>query len=272
MKRRTSTLLLALALGTAAPARAQTAASGPAKDAGVAGPAPASTQGSADTSASPPTTDLFDLIRTLRHKPPAPPPGPDDYKKRMIAAAPVITYSPTGGVGIGVAGDVAFYNGPPDRTRMSTLVANLIGTSEKQLLFNAKINQWALGNRFHIEGDNRLYWTSQKTYGLGSDTLEDDAVDQKYDAFRVYESLYRRVGRDTYVGAGFLYNIHKEVRPADHSATEAWPDSPYVSYSERYGFDPAVADVVWREPARALRQPGQHHQSRPGLGRARRLY
>ena len=157
----------------------------------------------------------------------------------MIAAAPVITYNPTSGVGIGAAGNVAFYSGSPDTTRISSVVASLIGTSKKQVLVNAKINSWARDNRWHIQGDNRFYWTSQKTYGLGSDSPESDAVDQKYDAFRVYETVYRPVARDTYLGAGFLYNIHRDVRPADDAATEAWQDSPYITYSEQHGFDPA---------------------------------
>ena len=87
------------------------------------------------------------------------------------------------------------------------------------MLVNAKINSWARDNRWHIQGDNRFYWTSQKTYGLGSDSPESGAVDQKYDAFRVYETVYRPVARDTYLGAGFLYNIHRDVRPADDAAT-----------------------------------------------------
>ena len=155
----------------------------------------------------------------------------------MVAVAPVVTYNPTSGVGIGIAGNVASYHGSPDTTRISSLVASVIGTSKKQVLVNGKINHWSRENRWHTEGDNRLYWTSQKTFGLGSDTLEGDAVNQKFDQFRFYETIYRRVVRDVYLGGGFLYNIHRNVRPADDEATEAWPDSPYVTYSERYGFD-----------------------------------
>jgi len=157
----------------------------------------------------------------------------------MIAAAPVINYNPTSGVGFGVAGNVAFYSGSPDTTRISSVVASLIGTSKKQVLVNAKINSWARDNRWHIQGDNRFYWTSQKTYGLGSDSPESGAIDQKYDAFRVYETVYRPVAHDTYLGAGFLYNIHDDVRPADAAATGAWQDSPYIRYSDQHGFNPA---------------------------------
>jgi len=64
----------------------------------------------------------------------------------------------------------------PGSRRVNTagqvLFASLIGTSKKQVLVNAKINSWARDNRWHIQGDNRFYWTSQKTYGLGSDSPE----------------------------------------------------------------------------------------------------
>jgi outer membrane protein assembly factor BamA len=156
----------------------------------------------------------------------------------MVAAAPVITYGPTSGFGIGGAGNLAFYRGFPDTTRISSIVASVTATTKEQLLINAKLNTSALHNRWHFEGDNRLYWTSQKTYGLGTDTTEGGAVDQKYDYFRLYETLYRRVGRDIYLGAGFLYSNHTDVRPADDAASAAWPSSPYVAYSEQYGFDP----------------------------------
>jgi hypothetical protein len=216
-------LLWALVIGTGAVAAAQQPVSDQEKEA----------------SASEPTKDILDLIRELRHKPPPPPPEPDDYKKRMRAVAPVLTYGPTSGFGVGVAGNAAFYTGSPDSTRISSIVASVIGTIKKQLLINAKVNGWAPGNGWHIDGDNRIYWTSQETYGLGSDTIDADAIDQKYDAFRFFETLYRRVGFDINVGAGFLYSIHRDIRPADDAATEAWPDSPYLTYSQKYGFDPA---------------------------------
>jgi hypothetical protein len=186
-----------------------------------------------------PTKDLFDVLRDLLHKPAPPLPGPEDYKRRMVAASPVVTYGPTSGFGIGVAGNVAVYRGYPATTSISSLVASATTTTKGQVLVNAKINWSSLKNRWHFEGDNRLYWTSQKTYGLGTTTTEDGAVDQKYDYFRFYETLYRRVTGDLYFGGSFLYGVHRNVRPTDDEATAAWPTSPYVAYSEQHGFDPA---------------------------------
>ncbi len=69
--------------------------------------------------------------------------------------------------------------------------------------------------------------------------MEDDSLNQKYDYFRFYETIYRKLGPELYLGAGLLYNLHTDVRPLDDEAAAAWPDSPYVQYSEKHGLDPA---------------------------------
>ena len=183
-----------------------------------------------------PLKDIFDVIRELRHKPPKRPAGAEDYKRLMIAASPVISYSPASGFGIGGAGNVAFYRGLPEATRISSGVGSLIVTTKEQLLFNAKLDVSAPNNRWVFHGDNRLYWTSQDTYGLGTSTTSAEAVNAKYNFFRFNESLFRQVRPNLYVGAGLLYNIHNNVRPDEDSAS-AWPDSPYIDYSTQFGFD-----------------------------------
>jgi hypothetical protein len=238
VKRRAFALSIGLAL-TAAVVAAQEPAEGQQPRTAVGGQAQAGRTEAPALEASEPTKDVFDVLRELRHRPPPPSPGPEDYRKWMIAASPVVAYGPTSGFGIGLAGNVAFYRGFPDTTHISSIVASVIGTTNEQLLVNAKLNASSLHNRWRLEGDNRLYWTSQKTYGLGGDTNEGEAIDQKYDYYRFFETLYRRVGHHTYLGAGFLYSNHEDVRPGEDPATDVWLDSPYVAYSKEYGFDPA---------------------------------
>ena len=183
-----------------------------------------------------PTRDIFDVLRQLRHKPP--PAEPEDpQKKLMVAAAPVISYNPASGVGIGAAGNVAFFRGFPQTTSISSVVASLIVTSKKQLLFNGKFDVSTADNRWVLHGDNRVYFTSQDTYGLGTSTVPDDAINTKYNFLRFYETAYRRVYRRLYLGAGLLYNLHSSVKP-DEEFESVWPDSPYVTYSQERGFDP----------------------------------
>jgi outer membrane protein assembly factor BamA len=181
-----------------------------------------------------PTRDIFDVLRELRHKPPKVE-SEDEYKKLMVAAAPVVSYNPASGFGIGAAGNVAFYKGFPQTTSISSVVASLIVTSKKQLLFNGKFDVSTADNRWVLHGDNRVYFTSQDTYGLGTSTTPEDQLNTKYNFLRFYETGYRRVYRRLYVGGGLLYNLHSDVKP-DEEFASAWPDSPYVKYSQARGF------------------------------------
>ena len=81
-------------------------------------------------------------------------PGPDDYKKWMVAAAPVLTYGPTSGFGLGLAGNMAVYQGLPHTTRISSIVASVTATTKEQVLANAKINASSRDNRRHFQSDN----------------------------------------------------------------------------------------------------------------------
>ena len=206
-------------------------------------PAPAASPSPPDAIPSPvseesePTKDLIDVIRELRHKPPPPPPDPTDYKKRMVAGSPVLGYSPTTGVSVGVAGNVAFYTGFPQFTRISSIVTSVTATSKAQFLISFKMNASSFENRWRIEADNRFFWTSQPTYGLGTDTPADAKLDMKFNHFRIFDKYYHQVHRNVFLGAGYVYNIHNDVRPPDDVDPEVFADSPYITYSEHFGFD-----------------------------------
>jgi outer membrane protein assembly factor BamA len=135
-----------------------------------------------------------------------------------------------------VAGNVAFYKGKPETTSISSVVASLIVTSKKQLLFNGKFDTSTADNNWVLQGDNRIYVTSQETFGLGTSTVPEDAINTEYNFFRFYEVGFRRVYRRLYLGAGLLYNLHSDVKP-DEEFEAAFPDSPYVTYSQARGFD-----------------------------------
>jgi hypothetical protein len=182
-----------------------------------------------------PTLDIFDVLRELLNKPPKAEPEKDAYKKRMVAAAPVISYNPASGFGIGLAGNVAFFKGFPETTSISSVVASVIFTTKKQLLVNGKFDISTADNRWVLHGDNRIYLTSQDTYGLGTSTTPEDQINTEYNFLRFYETAYRRVYKRLYLGGGFLYNIHNDVKP-NEGFEAAWPTSPYVAYSQARGF------------------------------------
>ena len=184
----------------------------------------------ADTAAA--QKDIFDVLRDWLHK--SPPSLEYDYTRLMIAAAPVISYNPANGAGFGAAGNIAFYRGAPESTQISSLVASATATTKGQVLVNAKLDASARDNAWNLVGDNRLYWTSQTTYGLGSSSTTEEAVGMKFDYFRFHETLYRKVRRNLFLGASFLYGIHSHVAPDENSAP-TWDESPYVTYSNQFG-------------------------------------
>ena len=66
------------------------------------------------------TTDVIDLWRKLRHKDSDSEPAAWDYRKPMVAFAPVIGAKPSSGMLLGAAGNVAFYRGDPATTHISS--------------------------------------------------------------------------------------------------------------------------------------------------------
>ncbi len=182
--------------------------------------------------------DLIDLWRKIRHKEltPEETAAAADPKARMRAIAPVIGYKPSTGVVFGVAGNMARFFGDPTTTHISSSVASLTFSSEKQTSLNIRFSVFRPDDRWTIDGDNRLQWTSQDTFGLGTTTSPDGPVNMKFDYIRLYDTAYRELYRSVYAGIGFHYSAHTNVGPGK-DADAAWDDSPYVTYSETHGFD-----------------------------------
>ena len=155
----------------------------------------------------------------------------------MVAVSPVLGYSPTTGASAGFAGNVAFYRGFPETTRISSIVASATATTKSQFLVSAKFNVSSLENRWRIEADNRFFFTSQPTYGLGTTTPDEAKLDMKFNHFRIFDKFYKQVHRDVFLGAGYVYNIHNNVRPPDDVDPDVFAESPFITYSEQSGFD-----------------------------------
>lgn len=183
-----------------------------------------------------PTRDVFDIVRDLRHKPPAEEPGTDEYKKLMVAVAPVVGYNPATGFSIGGAGNIAFFSGPPGTTRISSVVTSLTLTTKDQMNLNAKFNVLTPGNQWNLLSDDRLYLTNQDTYGLGTSTAPDAAVNVRFDYLRLHETSYRQVARNLFAGASLLYGSYRHIEPRPESAEDT-AEGLYAPYSEGHGFD-----------------------------------
>jgi hypothetical protein len=174
---------------------------------------------------------VADLWRIARHKDP-----PDaEAVRKFFVIAPSIGSKPSTGLNAGLAGNVAFFQGDTDTTHISSVSGGLKVSQKGQTLSGMKFAVFSDSNKWFVQGDNRLSLTSQNTYGLGSDTGPEDSANVKYDLFRLYESVYRKVGEGLYVGAGFNFSAHTNIRPGS-SSTDVFDDSAYLAYSSRNGF------------------------------------
>ena len=180
------------------------------------------------------TIDVFDLVRKLRNKEPDAQTEPWDYRKRMMAFAPVIGAKPSSGVLFGVAGNVAFYRGDPSTTRISSIVTSLTFSTKKQTSLTNRFTMFGRENRWRHEGDYRFQWTSLETYGLGTSADTRVGVEADFDFFRLYHTSYYRLGSALYVGAGVYFDNHTDVAPDEGEEAE-WDESPYATYSRAHG-------------------------------------
>ena len=200
---------------------------------------PAAAQVAQSSSADQPVTDLAemvdvaDLIRMLRNQPP-PEVVEIDYRKAMRAFAPVIGAKPSSGAIFGVAGNIGFFRGEPATTRISSSVASVTISSKKQAGINAHTMMFGNGDRWLLELDDRFQWTSQETFGLGTNTASAAGEEVRFDFYRLYQTAYIRLRGNLFAGGGLYFDNHADVHP-DEDEVESWPQSAYYQYSVANG-------------------------------------
>ena len=183
-----------------------------------------------------PTMDVGDLWRIVRKRPPEPPSADTPVAgDRSFIIAPTIGSKPDTGVTFGVAGNIASHRGDPNTTHISTSVFGLSFSTKGQTLANIRFGLFGSDDRWLLVGDNRFQWTSQDTFGFGTSTTSADEINARYDFFRIYETMYRRVGRGMFVGGGFHFDTHRNIGP-NEGFEALWDRSAFVDYSTAHGF------------------------------------
>jgi hypothetical protein len=197
------------------------------------------------------TIDVFDLLRKLRHKEADAQTESWDYRKPMIAVAPVIGAKPSSGVLFGAAGNVAFYRGDPSTTLISSMVTSLTFSTKKQTSLTNRFTMFAPENRWRLDGDHRFQWTSLDTYALGTSADTRVGIVADFDFFRLHHTAYYQLRPALYAGAGLYFDNHTGIGPSEGEEPE-WTESPYVTYSQAHGlpWNSQIAagtslDVLW---------------------------
>jgi surface antigen Omp85-like protein len=186
------------------------------------------------------TLDVGDLWRSARHKDEPRGDGDEsdaDTRSRFFVVAPTIGSKPTTGLTGGLNSNMAFFSGDPDTTHISSLSGGMRVSQKGQVLSGVRYAIFTPDDRWFVQGDNRLSWTSLNTYALGAVPMTAGTENVKFDAVRLYETAYRHIRRGLFYGIGINVNAHANVRPGD-GVLAPWDESAYVSYNERHGFSP----------------------------------
>ena len=190
-------------------------------------------RGEEPADASQPTTDVRDLWRLVRHRDVDQGPATPQSGKAVVLS-PSIGSKPSTGLSGGFTGNTAFFLGDPRTTHPSSFPGGFRFSQKKQTLGNVKFSTFTPGDRWFVQGDARLSWTSEDTYGLGPRTQQASAENVKYDYRRLYGTVYRHVRPGVFVGFGLNVSDHANVRPDTALATR--DQSAYATYSTTHGF------------------------------------
>jgi hypothetical protein len=75
-------------------------------------------------------------------------------------------------------------------------------------------NIWSPGNKWNFEGDYRVTFYPQYTWGLGGNTAPSNKILVNYTYVRFYQNALRRIGNKPFLFAGIGYNLdyHIDIR------------------------------------------------------------
>lgn len=175
---------------------------------------------------------------------------PNRINQFKVVPLPAIGSNPANGWLFGLAPSATWYMGNPATTKMSNLVGNFLYTTKKQWIFSSRSNIYLNENKLILIGDWRYFVTSQPTYGLGSSTPNDLALnpsrgnvlwgEQQMDfrLIRFYEAALKRIADSKfYLGIGYHLDIHSKIENFQESLPDFNPIFSHDTYNSSKGFD-----------------------------------
>ncbi len=176
-------------------------------------------------------------------------------KKPYIILIPVLASSPATGFQLGVAGQAAWYNGPPEDTRISQASTNVTITGKGQVLLTVKSTVMGKQDKWIYNGDWRYYFYSQSTYGLGTNSPDSASLDYGINVggvdtksnpgeqpmdfrwLRLHETALREIRENLYVGLGYHLDLYDNIQDKNLDAANQKYTDHYL-YSVQRGLDP----------------------------------
>jgi hypothetical protein len=183
--------------------------------------------------------DAGDLWRLIRHgdEPDEKRPAVLEAHERVFVFAPTIASRPSTGWNAGITSNVAFVGGDLQTTHMSSASGFFRVSQKKQVLSGIRFSVFTRDDRWFLQGDNRLFWTSQQTYGLGIQAPPTGEANAKFRFVRANEAVYRNVKGRLFLGLGLNFSRRWSIQPGPRSDA-IWDESAFVTYSRTHGFAP----------------------------------
>jgi len=196
--------------------------------------------------------DIIDLLRK-KGKPPKP------LKSTSLLLLPTIYANPANGLVIGVGGNLVWFLGPRESTRISLIGFSAAVTTKEQIISFIKSSIYTKDNKYFLFGDLRFYDYRSPTYGLGTNSPIDstevhggwiwqgaDTKDSEgaypmlYDFMKFHETVYREITKNVYAGIGYHLDYYWNIID-DKLNLDILPKqiTPHYAYCDLYGFNPS---------------------------------
>jgi hypothetical protein len=165
-----------------------------------------------------------------------------ERKKTYLNVLPVIGYSPPYGFLAGAGVSLNRILGNTGAPLVSSALVNVSVTTKNQTIFIARSNVYLPGGDWILQGDWRILFFSQPTYGTGiyfggtdrplingnryAASREAQYMDFNY--IRFYQTVYRRLNASLYAGLGIAVDHHFNIR--DLALDLASPQPNYTAH------------------------------------------
>ncbi|HEX9513866.1 MAG TPA: BamA/TamA family outer membrane protein [Puia sp.] len=156
--------------------------------------------------------DLIGILLKLTHihikKPPT-----VEGKRVYYSLLPLSTAVPGGGNAIVTSTTAGFYLGNRQDTYLSNVTFSPGFNFRGQFNFPIRANIWSPNNNWNYQVDTRFSIYPQYTWGLGAGQAEDDKILIRYQYYRMYASVLKRIRPYLLAGFGYDLDYHIHIRP-----------------------------------------------------------
>jgi len=153
--------------------------------------------------------------------------------KLHASLLPALQYTLQTGFEYSIVGNTEFYTSNEANANSSSIALSVNYTQKKQFFLPIEGNIWTKGNKYNILTDWQFAKFPQDTYGLGGFTTVQDADLIDYSYVRLYQTIYKAIAQDFYVGLGYDLDYYWNVH-------EINPPSGVVTAFQKYGITPTA--------------------------------